>query len=348
MTQSTKILIAGLGSIGRRHFRNLIALGAKDLVLLRAHKATLPDAELAGYPVETEIREALRKHKPDAVVVANPTALHLDVAIPAAEAGCHILLEKPVSHSLAGLDALQNAAERTGSRILVGFQFRYHPTLNQAREIIQSGALGQALAVHAHWGEYLPDWHPWEDYRQSYAARADLGGGVIGTLTHPLDYLRYLVGEIVELWSFNGHLSPLALDVEDVAEIGLRFSNGAIGGVHVNYVQRPPVHRLEIVGSNGTLRWDNADGTLHFFKMPAPFGSYSENPPAPVVDSFAPPEGFERNQLFLAQTRHFLETARGGPEPVCRLEDGIMALRLALAARESEKTGRAIKLAGSR
>ncbi len=334
-----KILIAGLGSIGRRHFRNLIALGEKDIVLLRTRKATLPDDELAGYPVETDLREALEKHHPDAVIVANPTSMHLDVAIPAAEAGCHILLEKPVSHSLEGLDVLQQAAQKSGSKILVGFQFRYHPTLNKARELIQAGALGKVLTVHAHWGEYLPQWHPWEDYRQSYAARAELGGGVIVTLTHPLDYLRYLLGEVDSLWSFNGHISPLEVDVEDVAEIGLKFASGAVGGVHVNYFQRPPVHRLEIVGTSGTLRWDNADAILHFQRMPAPFGSFSDQPPAPETETFLPPDGFERNQLFLAQTRHFIEIVRGESEPVCTLEDGIMALRLALAAYASQGSG---------
>ena len=339
-----KILIVGLGSIGRRHFRNLVVLDETDLILLRTQKATLPDDELAGYPVETDIHEALQKHKPDAVVVANPTSLHLDVAIPAAKAGCHILLEKPVSHSLDGLDGLQKAAEQNGSRILVGFQFRYHPTLNKARELIQNGALGQVLTAHAYWGEYLPNWHPWEDYRQSYAARADLGGGVIGTLTHPLDYLRYLLGEIDVLWSFNGHISPLELDVEDVAEIGLMFAGGAIGGIHVNYIQRPPVHRMEIVGTNGTLRWDNADGVLCFYRMPAPFGSYSDNPPAPVVETFSPPEGFERNDLFIAQTRHFLDVVRGVESPVCTLEDGIRAQKLAQAAHESEAGSRMITL----
>jgi predicted dehydrogenase len=339
-----KFLVAGLGSIGRRHFRNLIALGEKDILLLRTRKATLPDDELAGYPVETNLQQALKKHKPDAVLVANPTSMHLDAAIPAAEAGCHILLEKPVSHSLERLDVLQKTADKSGSKILVGFQFRYHPTLNKARELIQSGTLGKILTVHAHWGEYLPQWHPWEDYRQSYAARNDLGGGVIVTLTHPLDYLRDLFGEVESLWSFNGHISPLEVDVEDVAEIGLQFTNGAVGGVHVNYFQRPPVHRLEIVGTNGTLRWDNADGILHLHKMPASFGSFSDNPPAPVMEAFSPPAGFERNQLFVAQTRHLIDIVRGEAEPVCSLEDGVMALSLALAAYESQKTGRMVKI----
>jgi len=338
-----KFLIAGLGSIGRRHFRNLIALGEKDIVLLRTRKATLPDDELAGYPVEADLAEALEKHKPDAVVVANPTSLHLDVAIPAAEAGCHILLEKPVSHSLDRIDLLEKAAAKSGSRILVGFQFRYHPTLNKARELIQSGALGKILTVHVHWGEYLPQWHPWEDYRQSYAARADLGGGVIVTLTHPLDYLRFLLGDVASLWSFNEHLSALELDVEDFAEIGLKFSSGAVGGVHINYFQRPGVHKLEIVGTDGTMRWDNADGILHLFKMPAPFGSYSDLPPAPVTESFSPPDGFERNQLFLSQTKHFIDIVRGDAQPICTLTDGVRALQMALAAYESQKTEKLVK-----
>ncbi|HEY9525833.1 MAG TPA: Gfo/Idh/MocA family oxidoreductase, partial [Anaerolineales bacterium] len=147
-----KFLIAGLGSIGRRHFRNLIALGERDVILLRTRKATLPDDELTGYPVETNIQEALEKHTPDAVIVANPTSMHLEIAIPAAQAGCHILLEKPVSHSLERLDVLQKAVEKSGSKILVGFQFRYHPTLNKARELIQSNTLGRILTVQAYWG----------------------------------------------------------------------------------------------------------------------------------------------------------------------------------------------------
>jgi predicted dehydrogenase len=157
-----------------------------------------------------------------------------------------------------------------------GVSIPLSPNTNRARELMVR-ASGQVLTA-THWGEYLPQWHPWEDYSQSYASRADLGGGVMVTLTHPLDYLRFLLGEVKSLWSFNGHISALEMDVEDVAEIGLRFTTGAVGSVHLNYFQRPPIHRLEIVGTDGTLRWDNADGILYFHKMSAPFGSYSDNP----------------------------------------------------------------------
>ena len=340
-----KILIAGLGSIGRRHFRNLLALGEKDLILYRTNRATLADDELAGFPVETDLALALKKHQPQAVVIANPTALHMQVAIPAAQAGCAILLEKPVAENLEQVASLQEISLRSGSRILVGFQFRYHPTLNKARELIQAGEIGTVLSAHAHWGEYLPNWHPWEDYRQSYAARADLGGGVIVTLTHPLDYLRHLLGEVQALWSMNSHISTLELSgVEDTAEIGLKFTSGAIGGVHLNYFQRPAVHRLEIAGTGGTLRWDNADGILQHYKMPDEFGQIRSNPGAPVMTQYAPPEGFERNQLFLAQTQHFLKVAAGQAEPICTLQDGIQALEMALAAKHSQASGQVVNL----
>ncbi len=326
-----KFMIAGLGSIGRRHLRNLQALGEKDFLLLRTHRASLPDDELGDIPVETDLQAALA-HRPDAVIVSNPTALHLDVAIPAAEAGCHILLEKPVSHNMERIDELRTAAAQSGSRILVGFQFRYHPGLNEIKDLLQDKAIGDPVSVRAHWGEYLPGWHPWEDYRQGYSARADLGGGVVLTLTHPLDYLRMLLGEVSALWAFAGQLSNLELDVEDTAEIGLQFASGVIGSVHLDYVQRPPRHQLEIVGTLGTIRWDFADGDVHVY-----------HPEQDSWELYPAPHGFERNDLFLAQMHHFREVVKGTTEPACSLEDGMRAQELALATLQSAESGQIVR-----
>ena len=185
-----KTLVVGFGSIGRRHLNNLRALGETDFVLLRSNRSTLPDDEIKNIPVETNIDAAL-SHNPDAVIIANPTALHLDVAIPAAKAGCSILMEKPVSHSMERAEEFKNALYTGGGKVLVGFQFRYHPGLKQARVWVDTGRIGDVVSFRAHWGEYLPDWHPWEDYRKSYSARSDLGGGVVNTLSHPMDYLRW-------------------------------------------------------------------------------------------------------------------------------------------------------------
>ena len=322
-----KFLIAGLGSIGRRHFRNLLALGERDILLYRTHHATLPDDELAGFPVETDLRAALA-HQPDAVIISNPTALHLDIAIPAAQCGCHILLEKPVSHSMARLEELEQAVHQNGVKVLVGFQFRFHPGLQQVKRLMDEDAIGEPLSVRAHWGEYLPNWHPWEDYKLGYAARPELGGGVVLTLSHPLDYLRWLLGEVESLWSFTSHRG-LGMPVEDLAEIGLRFKNGAIGSLHLDYDQRPPSHTLEIIGSRGTIRWDNADGTTRLARV-------GLDDKAGPWQEFAPPQGFERNRMFLDELRLFRDLIHGSAEPVCTLQDGIQALRLALAARQEQ------------
>ena len=173
-----KILIAGFGSIGRRHFRNLLALGERDILFYRTGHSSLPEAELEGFVVESDLEAALA-YRPQAVIVANPTALHLQVAIPAAEAGCHLFLEKPVSHSLEGLDRLQAALQHGGGRAFTGFQYRFHPGLDWIQRLLTQCAVGRPLSLRAQWGEYLPGWHPWEDYRRGYSARADLGGGVV-------------------------------------------------------------------------------------------------------------------------------------------------------------------------
>jgi predicted dehydrogenase len=162
-----RILICGLGSAGRRHLRNLLALGIEDLILLRSGKSTLPDDEISGFPQESGIDEALERWNPDAVIISNPTSLHMQVALPAAEAGCHIFLEKPISHSMDGLQAFEQAVLKSGKQVLVGFQFRYHPGLKQVKCLILEGAIGEVVGTRVNWGEYLPDWHPWEDYRQS-------------------------------------------------------------------------------------------------------------------------------------------------------------------------------------
>jgi len=317
-----KFLIAGFGSIGRRHLRNLRTLGEQDILLYRTNQSTLPDDEIAGLVVETDLHAAL-EHRPDVVIVANPTALHLTVAIPAAEAGCHLFLEKPVSHSLDGIGALQNALKNTGKSALVGFQFRFHPGLRQIAAWINQGTIGRTLSARAHWGEYLPAWHPWEDYRASYAARADLGGGVALTLCHPFDYLRWLLGEVVDVDGYCARVSDLDLQVEDLVEADLRFASGARASVHLDYFQRPGAHTLQINGTQGTIRWDNADGAAHLYR---------------AVDEqwehFTPPPEFERNILFLEQTRHLIDIVQGKAQPACTLLDGQRALQIALAIKE--------------
>lgn len=341
-----KFLIAGLGSIGRRHMRNLIALGQKDIVLYRTRKATMPEEDLAGFPQETDLQAALEKHKPDAVIVSNPTSLHLDVAIPAAEAGCSLLLEKPLSHSMDRIDELASALKKGGGRVVVGFQFRFHPGMMKAKQLISDGEIGRVISAHVHFGEYLPAWHPWEDYRQGYAARADMGGGVVLTQCHSLDYLPWLIGKVESVWGFTAKLSDLEVNVEDTAKIGLRFESGALGSIHLDYNQQPPAHYFEVIGTKGSLQWNLADGATRIYRAER---SRSDNGGAVEAgkkawDVYQPAPEFERNIMFMDEMKHFIAVARGEVESSCPLEEGINVQRLIGAVLASSNSGTRIKI----
>lgn len=328
-----RFLISGLGSIGRRHLRNLIALGHKDIVLHRSGKSTLPEEELQEFPTEHDLIKALENRRPDAVIVSNPTAHHLDVAIPAAEVGCSILLEKPVSHSLDRVEEFRAALIKGGGQVLVGFQFRFHPGLRRILSLLDESAIGRVIYARAHWGEYLPGWHPWEDYRVSYSARADLGGGVLLTMCHPFDYLRWILGEVDSVSAVMGTYGDLELEVEDTADVLVHFEAGTLGSVHVDYNQRPPSHGLDIFGSQGQICWDSTTGAVRWWTVDE--GRWQ---------NFAPPNKFERNTMFLDEIRHFIAIAQGDVQPICNLDDGVEVLRIVLAAKESASKSKSIDL----
>jgi predicted dehydrogenase len=286
----------------------------------------MPDDEISQFPVETDLAAALA-HKPDAVIIANPTAAHLETAISAAKAGCHLLIEKPIAGRMSdGVEQLEHIVASRGLKTLVGFQFRFHPVLMRLKELLSDNVLGRVYSFRVHWGEYLPDWHPWEDYRISYAARKDLGGGVVNTLCHPIDYVRWLFGEIETLSAVTGHVSDLEIDVEDLAEITLKFNNGSIGSIHLDYFQRPPAHWIEINAQKAHIRWDNETGSAKVYHVDDQ-----------RWEDIQPPEGFERNDLFLSEMRHFIDLITNGGESGCSLSDGIRALAITEAIHASAK-----------
>jgi predicted dehydrogenase len=317
-----KFLIAGLGSIGHRHLMNLKALGEKDVILYRTGQGTLSDEGLEGFPVFSDLNQALDQ-KPDGVIIANPTSLHMKVAVPAAEAGCFIFLEKPIASHTEDLSEFENLVSRNPDKVFTGFQFRFNPGLQWIRNMLVSGDFGRALSFQCHWGEYLPDWHTWEDYRKSYSARSDLGGGVVKTLCHPLDYLPWLFGDVKLLFASVQKTGSIEIDAEDGAEVVFEFCKGLAGSLHLDYYRKPMRHDLEITTSTSVLQWDHA----------------SSDVAALLHDGFAiahkAPAGYERNQMFLDEMSHFIDMVKNGVQPVCGYEDGKRALLLAQSILQS-------------
>ncbi len=342
-----KILIVGLGGIGQRHLRNLRALLGADVEIFayRVRKLSpviTPTLQIAAdRDVEREYQlrifgdlESALSEKPDIAFICNPSSLHVPVALACVRAGCDLFVEKPLSDGLAGLPELQAAVEEHARIVMVGYQLRFHPCFLRMQEIIGKGLLGNLLGVRAAVGEYLPGWHRYEDYRQMYAARADLGGGVILSQIHEFDYLYALFGKAKRLFSIGGHWSNLEIDVEDVASTLMQCElAGRPLPIHLqqDYLQRPPQRQCEAIGDVGKAILDFPTLSVTLYGVEGT-----------VVDRFTC-EQLDRNQLFISEMQHFLGCVKTRSKPVVDLCEGVWSLKLALAAKESISTGRVVE-----
>lgn len=328
-----KIVIAGFGSAGRRHFRNLRSLGERDITLYRSNLSTLDLNEIQHVPTETDLDKILVDH-PDAVIIANPTSKHIEVAKAALKQGCHVFIEKPLAHSHE--EGLQLKPLISNQVVAVGFQYRFHPGLKLIKALIGEYRIGRILSAQALWGEYLPDWHPWEDHRLGYAACADLGGGVVRTLSHPLDYLCWLFGSVAEVFASLQRTRALDIEVEDFADITLGYQSGVQVQLHLDYLRKPTSHRLEIIGTNGMILLDNSDGNVYL---------HSHDRSQPQI--FQAPDGFERNTMFLSEMVDFLQAINENRKPACTYEDGLLNLALIEKIFQSDKEKRTISCEGA-
>jgi len=344
-----KILIIGLGGIGQRHTRNLRALlgDSVEIIAYRVRRLTHVVTPTMGadqdlnvedvYEITTfhSLEQALAQ-MPDIAYICNPSSLHVEVTRACLLAGCDIFLEKPMADSLEGTAELVDLAREHNRIAMVGYQLRFHPCVIRLTEIVRSGVLGNLLGVRATIGEYLPNWHPYEDYRIMYAARADLGGGVILSQIHEFDYLYSLFGLPSRIYALGGHWSDLEIDVEDTASILMEAPLGSRVlpiQLHQDFLQSPASRQCEVIGDKGRAVMDLHALTVSLFTL---------GHAKPEVFRL---ENFDRNNLFLDQARHFLHCVETREKPVVDLADGIQSLRMALAVKQSIAAHQPIDLA---
>lgn len=322
-----RVAVVGTGSIGRRHLEVLLALGCPDPIAVSEHRR-IDRLRVGGRDVRVAHRLADVVDEVGVIVVASPTSLHAEHLRTAVEACRHVLVEKPVATGSDGLDQLVVAAEAAGIVAAVGHQFRYEPGLNTVRDMVANGALGTLLAVEAHQGEHLADYHPEEDYRTGYAARHDLGGGVLRTQIHHLDVLEWIFGPLERVYACGGHRTDLEIDVEDTASYLFRGAAGTPVYGHLDYRQRPRTVSMAVVGSEGRVDWDHYGARL--VHTSAEGGAIATTWP------------YDRQAMFEQQMSDFLDATITGAAPRTSLRDGVRAVRLVEAVERSYALDRSV------
>ena len=330
-----RVLVVGCGSIGKRHLGNLKALNVGEILACDPREDRRREAT-SRFDVEvTPFLEEAWRRGPNVAVIATPTSTHVPLALQAAERGCHLFIEKPVADRLDGLDALLDVVTRRSLITLVGCNMRFHPGLTTVKRLLEEKAVGRVVSARVEVGHYLPDWHPWEDYRETYSALTRLGGGVILDAIHELDYIRWMLGDVTSVACFAGRESGLDIETEDTAAILLRFADGAIGEVHLDYVQREYSRTCQIIGDEGTIRWDYGTGEVRVYSGATRGAEVFRNPP-----------GWEPNSMYVDEMRHFVRCLAGEEKPALDVFEARRVLEVALAAKRSAATGRVVELDG--
>jgi predicted dehydrogenase len=328
-----RFAVVGCGSIGGRHARNLHAIGAPEVALcdLDVARATRLADEIGSAVATNDLTGLLVDYRPHAVLVCTPPASHLPVATAAVEAGAHVFCEKPLAPSLEGVDELLEHVARHGRFLMMGMCYRFHLGLRRFHQRLAGGTVGRLLGGQLWSGQYLPDWHPWADYRSEYSARRALGGGVLLDSIHSLDLVRWAFGEPVEVTGMLARVSDLEIDTEDLATALVRLEDGAVIEVHVDYLQRHRQSRCEAIGSEGALVWDAAENVVRWRRAGETAWTLER-------------VGGDPNDMYVAELCEFVDCVTSGRPPALDGDEGRATLALAAAVRTSAETGQHVRL----
>jgi len=299
----------------------MLELGYEDVTVV-SRNGILPEP-FQKLSVFTTVDNALLSQSFDAAIICTPTAQHDEPLLALLEKKVpNIYIEKPVSHQFKKMEEITALANAYKNNIVVGFDLHFDPGLQKVKELLDSNITGHPLSANAQVGQYLPDWRPAEDYRQGMSAKIATGGGVMLDLVHEFDYLLWLMGNAQTIACQYTHSEKLAIETEDVAEVLIRFENGATGTIHLDYFQQKLVRNCMITGTEGSIFWDLATSTVKWIDKNK------------IENTFDYHE-FVRNDRFVAIMKAFLEG--GTDNRLTGLANGIASLKMVLAAKYSSE-----------
>lgn len=342
-----KVLFVGLGGIGQRHLRNIKTLLGDnvDIYAFRQRKSQFVLDNKLNIKQDLSLDEfyniknvasldAAFKENIDIVFITNPTSMHMEILLKAAENKCDIFVEKPLSHNLENISELEDVLNKNNNITFVGYQNRFHPCIKECKRLLEADAVGSIVSVNVEVGENIKTWHKYEDYRIMYASRADLGGGVVLSQIHELDYINSFFGMPKSVYAIGGKLSDLEIDVEDVSSALLNYeidNKNVPIHIHQDYIQSPPSRGCKIIGTKGRLEFDLLKSTLVH---------YDEDGNEMLNKVYE----FERNDMFMEELTLFLKSVKERKKTMIPIGDGIKSLKMAMAIKKSIKTGNLIKI----
>ena len=320
-----KIVVAGVGSIGSRHLKNLANLG-HEVYAFDVNADRLSSARASCKGAFSRIEDAL-SIGPDAAFVCTYSDTHVPLALRFAGAGCHLFIEKPLSLTLDGVEGLKAAVKKGRLVSLVGCNMRFHPGILYMKRILDNNpAFLKPLWANLEFGYYLP--FAKKDYKSSYMANKAMGGNMIFNLIHEIDYAVWFFGEPSEVFCTKGILSNLEIDTEDAVEMIVNFKSGVRCSIHMDYLQHTYCRRCKIVSEKGTAAWDYTMGR-------AGFVTYSDEEWA--WDDI--PSDLDYNRMYVDEVQYFFECVKSGKETFNSIGAAETAMNTALAAERSCRSG---------
>ena len=326
---SKHILIIGTGSVGKRHAKNLNSLGC-TISCIDPRRDRLDEAAQENIPLKSgyaSLEEAFAGGDTfDAVAVTSPPSFHIDQAVAAMRKGIPVLLEKPISPDLKSAQTLQKTVHESGVPLLLGYTWRWWPSLSKVRDHLSQHAIGKLRYVKFIMSAQLADWHPWERYQDFFMASKSLGGGALLDESHWLDLMIWLFGMPQKLFAKVEKISDLEIETDDNVDILCKYPENMSVYLHLDLYGRPHEKSIQFIGEKGTLIWEPEQIRI---------GRGME--PDWQVENFAN----DRNDMFVSVAQEFMQVLSGRPVTTCNIDDGINVLTLVEAARRSsseEKT----------
>jgi len=333
-----KIAVVGAGLIGSKHaalvnaHRDCCLVGVCDV---DSSLQSVADAYRVAF--YEDITDLLERERPDGAIIATPNGSHLAITEACAERSVQVLIEKPIAGGLADAHRIVEVADETGIRVLIGHHRRHNPRLQKARSIVNSDTLGRLVAVSVMWSLLKPD----EYFDVDWRCRRPAGGPTLINLIHELDSLRFICGEIGQVYAQSSS-AVRSLEVEDTLSISLSFDNGALGSVTASDASPGPWSYEATTGEN--LHYFHADencyyflgtsGSLAFPRME--LWRYADGEPSgwqyPMEKSY---HNVSDVDPLVAQLEHFCRVMRGEELPIVDGRDGTRSLAVALAILES-------------